>query len=142
MRARLASLLLAAVLAGCSSGTNSPPTDPITVAIQPTSASLDACGTGAFVAQASSGGVVWSVAEVGGGTVQGGAYSAPATPGVYHVVATSQSDPARSARAVVTVGPERVLSVGVAPGSASTSPSDALAFSAIVTTSCGTFSAP
>ncbi|ABS25441.1 Ig-like domain-containing protein [Anaeromyxobacter sp. Fw109-5] len=49
--------------------------------------------------------VTWSVVEPGGGTVVGGVYVAPATPGTYHVSATSVVDTARSDFATVTVLP-------------------------------------
>ena len=49
-------------------------------------------------------GVVWSVVEAGGGTVGAtGGYAAPATPGQYHVRATSRADATAMATAVVTV---------------------------------------
>jgi hypothetical protein len=47
--------------------------------------------------------VRWSVAETGGGSVVDGRYTAPATPGVFHVVATSNADPTKVAAATVTV---------------------------------------
>ncbi len=50
--------------------------------------------------------ILWSVVEASGGTVsQDGVYTAPARPGVYHVVAVviDQSHTARSATAEVTV---------------------------------------
>lgn len=48
--------------------------------------------------------VVWSVAGIGGGSIDGaGVYTAPTSPGVYTVVATSVADPSKSATATVTV---------------------------------------
>jgi len=48
--------------------------------------------------------VTWSVAETGGGTItNAGLYTAPATPGTYHVTATSVKDSSKSATATVTV---------------------------------------
>ncbi|BDU73963.1 hypothetical protein [Mesoterricola silvestris] len=48
---------------------------------------------------------VWTVAEAEGGEITAdGRYTAPRRPGVYHVTATSTSDPSASARATVTVG--------------------------------------
>lgn len=48
--------------------------------------------------------VTWSVQEPGGGTITaGGFYTAPATEGTYHVVATSVADPTVSDSAEVTV---------------------------------------
>jgi hypothetical protein len=48
--------------------------------------------------------VRWSVTEAGGGTVStSGVYTAPATPGVFHVVAESVADPRQKATVTVTV---------------------------------------
>lgn len=48
--------------------------------------------------------VTWSVPEAGGGTITpSGLYTAAATIGTYHVVATSKADPARAATATVSV---------------------------------------
>ena len=87
--------------------------------------------------------VLWSVREgQAGGTVSpAGIYTAPSTAGTFHVVAASVADPSRSAEATVVVGPEKVLSIAVAPGATSVSSSGLLAFSAVVTTSCGSFAA-
>jgi hypothetical protein len=116
----------------------------VTIAISPTTATLDACRGQVFtasVANSSNVAVTWTVTEAGGGTVANGAYFAPTTAGTYHVVATSQADPAKTAVATVTVGPERVLSVTVAPGSGTVNANGTIAFAANVTTTCGTFAA-
>jgi hypothetical protein len=116
----------------------------ITVIVTPSTATLNACASTTFSATSSgASGVTWSVREgASGGTVStSGAYTAPTTPGTYHVVATSVADGTASAEAAVTVGPEKVLAVAVVPGSASVVPGGALAFAATVTTSCGTFAA-
>jgi hypothetical protein len=49
--------------------------------------------------------VTWSIQEgAAGGSITGtGAYTAPATPGTYHVIATSQADSSQSATATITV---------------------------------------
>jgi hypothetical protein len=48
--------------------------------------------------------VTWSIVEAGGGQVSAsGLYTAPATLGTYHVVATSVASPAATAQATVTV---------------------------------------
>ena len=57
------------------------------------------------------------------------------------MVATSLADPTRTSEGTVTVGAERVLAVAVTPGSGTVTPNGALAFSAMVTTTCGTFAA-
>ena len=119
---------------------------PVVVSLGPSWITLDACGSVTFRASVTGSAdpaVLWSVREgQAGGTVsQAGVYTAPSTAGTFHVVAASVADPARSAEATVAVGPEKVLAVAVTPGSTSASPTGALAFSAIVTTTCGTFTA-
>ncbi len=79
----------------------------VTVSVNPATATAVAGGTASFSAQVggtSNGAVTWAVAEAGGGSVStSGTYTAPATPGTYHVVATSQADGTKSASATVTV---------------------------------------
>jgi hypothetical protein len=113
------------------------------IRIDPTSATLDACKGQVFAATVgglADGSVTWAVTEPGGGTVTNGVYVSPATPGTYHVVATSVAEPSRVAQATVTVGAEEVKAVAIAPGSGAVSPAGSLALAATVTTSCGTFS--
>ena len=79
-----------------------------TVAIEPPSAIVGASGAVAFAAAVRGCGddapVAWSVQEAGGGTVTAaGAYTAPAAPGTYHVVATVQGDASVRATAAVLV---------------------------------------
>jgi hypothetical protein len=81
------------------------------------------------------------VLEAAGGTVVNGLYTAPRTPGAYHVVAASTASPSVQAVATVTVGPEKVLSVAATPPSVQVRPGGAVSFQADVTTSCGTFRA-
>lgn len=84
----------------------------VAVSLSPTSASVAVGATRQFtatVAGSANTAVTWSVQEPGGGTVSaGGLYTAPATPGTYHVKATSQADATRSASATVTVTPAPV----------------------------------
>lgn len=80
----------------------------VTVAISPRIATVVAGGTTTFSASVtgtSVAGVTWSVLEgASGGTVtQAGVYTGPATPGTYHVVATSTASATASDQAVVTV---------------------------------------
>ena len=94
--------------------------DNVVVTISPTEATVAAGETQEFAATVNGTGdsdVTWSVeegkaggtmvnrgAQAEGGTVKTMAiYAAPATPGTYHVVATSKADPAKSAAAAVTV---------------------------------------
>ncbi len=156
MAARRASLsqvllLLVATLTGC--GGNSAPSSPvqaaptgIVVTLSPGSTVLDACQTSAFsaaVTGSSDPGVVWSIQEgaAGGAITGGGVYTAPSTAGTYHVVATSSADATKSIASAVTVGPEKVVSVTITPGSGYALVNGTLALSAMVTTSCGTFAA-
>lgn len=63
--------------------------------------------------------VAWEIAEgrVGGSIDSTGAYTAPANPGTYHVVASSRADNTRIATAVVTVtAPPANIEVIIEPG--------------------------
>jgi hypothetical protein len=116
----------------------------VAVTVTPSQSTLDACRGAVLTAQvanATNTRVAWSVLEAGGGTVVNGIYTAPSTAGTYHVVATSEADPNARGSAAMTVGPPKVLSVGVSPGQATTAGGGALAFAATVTTSCGSFPA-
>ena len=84
------------------------PVPVVSIALSPTSASLAPSATRTFTATVTGSthtAVTWSVQQgPGGGTVtSGGVYSAPQTPGTYHVVATSQADTTKKATATVTV---------------------------------------
>ncbi|HLL04218.1 MAG TPA: hypothetical protein VK539_26770 [Myxococcaceae bacterium] len=89
----------------------------VSVVVSPNSATLPAGGTRSFTATVSgtsNTAVTWSVVEQGGGTITAqGLYTAPATRGTYRVVATSVSDPTKSATALVTVLPP--LTVAIVP---------------------------
>lgn len=118
----------------------------VSVAVTPSSSAVDACQAVAFsatVSGATNQGVTWSVKEgPSGGTITpDGVYTAPTSAGTYHVVATSLADPARTAEGPVTVAAERVLSVAVIPGTSAVPANGALALSALVTTTCGTYPA-
>ena len=83
----------------------------ITVSIAPSSASTPAGGTLSFTASVTglgsgqSSAVSWSVQEgATGGTINGaGTYTAPSTPGTFHVIATSVADNTEFASGTVTV---------------------------------------
>jgi len=80
----------------------------VQVVVRPAAVTLAVKGTRRLVAQVSGNpdtAVLWSVREGNsGGTVDPtGLYTAPATVGTFHVVATSHADPAISATATVTV---------------------------------------
>lgn len=82
--------------------------------------------------------VDWSILEGSGGgsiTVGGGTlatYTAPATEGVFHVVATSRADPNQTAGAAVTVTSHSVVSVDIQPKEVSLSFGEQQRFTASV----------
>jgi hypothetical protein len=117
----------------------------IGVNVTPNPAAADVCLTAQFSASvvgSSNQAVTWSVLEgATGGTVStSGLYTAPSTPGTYHVVATSVADNTKSGSATVNVN-QHILSVSVSPGSTSLSPNGTQTFTANVTNTCGTFAA-
>jgi RHS repeat-associated protein len=76
--------------------------------------------------------IAWSVQEAGGGTVDiTGHYTAPATAGIYHVVATSMADPTKTAIATVQVATTRVT-VAVSPNATQLVKGGTATFSAVV----------
>lgn len=85
----------------------------VSVTINPKEAFLSAGGTQKFtasVAGSANTGVTWHVRESAGGTIASdGTYTAPGTAPsaatVFHVVAVSQADPSKSAKAAVTIEP-------------------------------------
>jgi uncharacterized repeat protein (TIGR01451 family) len=82
---------------------------PVAVSISPTSATVLPSGSQTFTAavlNAADTSVTWAVQEgtAGGSITSAGVYTAPATEGTYHVVATSVQDPSRSSTATVGVG--------------------------------------
>ncbi len=117
----------------------------VAIAINPTTAAVNGCNTAKFAAtvtNTSNTAVTWSVQEgTAGGTVDAtGLYTAPSTPGTYHVVATSQADATKTAVATVTVSTQ-VLAVSVTPTAPSVQTGGTVSFTATVTTSCGQFTA-
>ena len=88
-------------------------------------------------------GVTWLVEEgsAGGAVSTLGAYTAPTTPGTYHVLAKSKGNPNKEAKAVVTVTappPPPPVSVAVSPASGSVFGCQTVAFTATVTGSTDT----
>ncbi|HJU83754.1 MAG TPA: hypothetical protein VJ600_06065 [Holophagaceae bacterium] len=95
---------------GSSSGGGTPPT--VSVAVTSTSTAptptVTTGGTLTFTATVSGSSnttVTWSVQEgaAGGSITSGGVYTAPATSGTYHVVATPAADPTKAKTTAVTV---------------------------------------
>ncbi len=105
----------------------------VVVVLTPTTVSLVINTTQQFTGYAnggSSSAVTWSVQEANGGTISaGGLYTAPATAGTYHVIATSVSDPSKSATATLTV---KQVGVTVSPAAVSVTGGQTQQFSATV----------
>jgi hypothetical protein len=123
-----AELSLACLLAGCGGGSgNEAPKPPapaavsVAVSVSPSSAILDQGATRQFAATVTGSAntaVTWSVQEPAGGSVtSAGVYTAPTATGTFHVIATSQADPTKTAIAVATVVPFVPPSVIVQPAS-------------------------
>ena len=117
----------------------------VAVTVSPASASVSACQSltlATTVTGSSNTAVSWSVQEgSSGGTVTtAGVYTAPATPGTYHVIATSNADGTKSATATLTVS-TKVLSVAVSPATVTVPEGGSAQFTATVTTTCGQFTA-
>ncbi len=107
------------LLAGCGGGGSGSSGPPVSITISPTTASLIPAALQPFTATVTPAGttaVTWSVQEgaTGGAVTGAGVYTAPATAGTYHVVATSQADPTKTAVATVTVH----IAVAVSPTTA------------------------
>jgi chitinase len=135
---------LLAALAACGPATiDEAAMQSVTVAVSPPTAQVAPGGTRQFAAAVSGAAdtaVTWSVAEAGGGSVDGaGTYTAPGSSGTFHVVATSVADPAVSALAEVLVSatPPSV-SVTVSPLSTAVSAGGTVQFTATVTGSSDT----
>jgi hypothetical protein len=137
-------------IAGCASSETptlaTPAAASIAVTLTPASTTLDACQSVPFqgaVTGTVDQRIIWTVKEgLAGGTIDaGGVYTAPQAPGTYHVLATSAADSTRSIEGVVTVGPEKLVSVAVTPAAVSVAANGSIPFSATVTTSCGVFAA-
>lgn len=101
------SALILSLACGGGGGGGEPAPTPIVVTVAPTTASLLTGATQTFTATVTgttNTAVTWSVQEAGGGSVNAsGLYTAPGTPGTYHVVATSQASATKTASATVTV---------------------------------------
>jgi len=108
---------------------------PVSVAVSPPATMVDQGATASFSANVSgtviNTSVTWSVQEgAAGGTVSSaGAYTAPLTAGVFHVVATSRADPTKSGVATTTVP---AVSVSVSPMSDTLGPNGPRTFVATV----------
>ena len=104
----LAFLMLLGFLIGCGRGGADNPHDTVSVSIAPSSAQVTVGGSRLFVATVSGGsglGVSWTVQEgaTGGTVLTSGLYTAPSTPGTFHLVATSVENTIKSATVAVQV---------------------------------------
>jgi len=105
----------------------------ISISVQPNAVSMTAGESTTFRAQVSgtvNAAVVWSVQEPSGGQISSsGNYTAPASFGVFHVMATSQADSSKSALTTVTIA---AVSVSVSPTNDVLGPGGLRQFSASV----------
>lgn len=103
---RGAALLAALALSACGGGA-AEPAGGISVDVEPDSAQATPGGSVSFsaaVTGTADTAVLWSVVESGGGSVDGsGRYTAPTSPGTYHVRAASRAAPGVAATATVSV---------------------------------------
>jgi hypothetical protein len=86
-------------------------------------------------------GVVWSAPSTCGSVTTAGAFTSLRGTGTCLVTAQAHADTSKTASVTVNVTQERVLSVTVTPATAALLPAGTKAFSATVTTPCGTFPA-
>ncbi|MEW6682055.1 MAG: FG-GAP-like repeat-containing protein [Nitrospirota bacterium] len=124
-RARAGALVFCALLAACSGGGGGDNNGPacasstVSVLIEPAAPTVIANTPQPFIATvtgATNTAVTWSVQEAGGGDISAtGLYTAPAAPGTYHVVATSQEDPCGTATVAVTVEQAQPITVAISP---------------------------
>lgn len=85
----------------------------------------------ATVSGAADKGVIWSAP--GGGSIDAnGLYYAPSSPGVYHAIATSRADPARSASAEIAVSPAPMVAMSIDPSAIALKPGGGVQFTATV----------
>jgi arylsulfate sulfotransferase len=105
-------LAVLSFISGCGGSSNTAPTNPISVTVSPTTATVASGGTTQFTAtvtnDSSSAGVTWTVSSSSStpGTIDAtGKYTAPSvTTGITSsVIATSKTDTTKSATAMVTV---------------------------------------
>jgi len=135
-RASLALLLLAIGaglgLSACGGGNTSASQPEVSIAIIPAAITVLQGGSQTFFATVQGSGntaVTWTVQEgTSGGSITGtGEYTAPVSPGVYHVLVTSQADLTKHDTAIVTV-PQ--VSVSISPTSVTVAPGGTTSFTA------------
>lgn len=118
-------LVVASLLAwmACGSGSSAPPQPAVTVSVTPAAASIaigQSQSLSASVANSTNTAVTWSVAEgsSGGSVTSAGVYTAPMVAGGYHVIASSQANPAATGSATITVTAPAPTFTSVAPAAA------------------------
>ena len=138
---RAIALVIAAVIGvwGCGGGSTSPPTSPlppsaplISVTVTPNTVTLLPGTTQSFAAAVTgttNNAVTWSVEESSGGTINStGLYKADST-GTFHVVATSQANPASMGIATVAV---QMSQITISPAAVTLPPDGTQTFTAAV----------
>jgi hypothetical protein len=123
---------VAVLTLSCASETDPAVASPRGVEVRPASADVALGATVPFTANVS---VTWSIQEgdPGGSITASGTYTAPASTGQFHVVATSVADPGVSGTAVVTVTPAPTVQVAIAPSAPSVAAGGTVTFQATVT---------
>jgi hypothetical protein len=132
--------ILFAILGACSNGFSKDQlAQGITVAVSPGTATVQVNQSFTFsaaVANAVNDAVGWSVTESTGGSITGaGVYTAPASPGTFHVVAIPTADTSVSAAAVVTVTttpPPPAVTVSISPAASAVKTGGTAQFAATV----------
>jgi hypothetical protein len=112
-----------------------------TLTVTPTTATLQTNGSQQFNAtlDGSAPSVNWSVQEAGGGTVTpAGLYTAPATPGTYHLIATLAANSAVAGTATITVIPGQFANITLSPTMQTLYGGDTVTLTATVTNAANT----
>lgn len=137
----LLSIFWICLLVGCGGGGGGSSQPAVTVSVSPSTAALGLGATQTFTASVTHTGntaVNWGIVEgaAGGSINSSGVYTAPTVSGTFHVVATSQADPSKSATAVVTV--TSPITITISPATVATSQGQSVTFTATVTGTANT----
>lgn len=133
MNSKLRTLAVALAMSACGGGS----TVAVAIGISPAAVSVPVNGTAQFftaVTGSTNTAVTWALQEIDGGSVNGaGLYTAPPVAGTFHLVATSQADPAKTSTATITVTPpDPTVAVNVVPAGANLHTGGTLRFAAAV----------
>lgn len=136
---RVLALAVLASLCACAAKVDStgfPAAQTVSISVDPASADLvtgQASQFSALVTGSADVLVTWQVEEAAGGTVdQNGLYTAPATPGSFHVRAVSHAQPDIFAVAAITVTAQAVGTVAISPKTATVAAGGTQTFTAAV----------